>query len=195
MTIETQAQFAARLGVNRSTVTRAKQDGRLVMTDDGRVEVEASLARLEATQGVLPHQVANRERLEEARREAAKGQTPPPAAEPPCVPAPEALGVDNIGAKTKWEAYRKLKADADRSELEAALASGAAVLRAEVQRDILDAGGIILGVWETLPDRLAPLLVNIDDQARVRAILRDEIEQVQQQISAQLDGIARGRGG
>jgi len=205
LTIETQAQFAARLGVNRSTVTRAKQDGRLVMTDDGRVDVEASLASLEATQGVLPHQIANRERLEEARREQgpaqpqaqpqAQAQSPerPPAAqqEPQGPISSDTLA--KLGAKTKFEAYRKLKADADRSELETALAQGLAVLKADVQRDILDAAGIILGAWETLPDRLAPVMVGIDDQARIRAILRDEIEQLQQQISDQLNGIARGR--
>ena len=203
MTIETQARFAARLGVARSTVTRFKHEGRLVMTADGRVDVEGSLLSLEATQGVLPHQIANRERLEEARREQgpAQPQAQPQAQSPERPPAAtqEPQGpissdtLAKLGAKTKFEAYRKLKADADRSELETALAQGLAVLKADVQRDILDAAGIILGAWETLPDRLAPVMVGIDDQARIRAILRDEIEQLQQQISDQLNGIARGR--
>ena len=203
MTIETQARFAARLGVARSAVTRWKHEGRLVMTADGRVDVEGSLLSLEATQGVLPHQIANRERLEEARREQgpAQPQAQPQAQSPERPPAAQQepqgpISSDTLaklGAKTKFEAYRKLKADADRSELETALAQGLAVLKADVQRDILDAAGIILGAWETLPDRLAPVMVGIDDQARIRAILRDEIEQLQQQISDQLNGIARGR--
>ena len=203
MTIETQARFAARLGVARSTVTRFKHEGRLAMTADGRVDVEGSLLSLEATQGVLPHQIANRERLEEARREQgpAQPQAQPQAQSPERPPAAQQepqgpISSDTLaklGAKTKFEAYRKLKADADRSELETALAQGLAVLKADVQRDIMDAAGIILGAWETLPDRLAPVMVGIDDQARIRAILRDEIEQLQQQISDQLNGIARGR--
>jgi hypothetical protein len=207
MTIETQARFAARLGVARSTVTRFKHEQRLVMTADGRVDVEGSLLSLEATQGVLPHQIANRERLEEARREQgpAQPQAQPQAQSqaqsperPPAAPQEPQGPISSdtlakLGAKTKFEAYRKLKADADRSELETALAQGLAVLKADVQRDILDAAGIILGAWETLPDRLAPVMVGIDDQARIRAILRDEIEQLQQQISDQLNGIARGR--
>ena len=203
MTIETQARFAARLGVARSTVTRFKHEQRLVMTADGRVDVEGSLLSLEATQGVLPHQIANRERLEEARREQgpAQPQAQPQAQSPerPSAAQQEPQGpissdtLAKLGAKTKFEAYRKLKADADRSELETALAQGLAVLKADVQRDIMDAAGIILGAWETLPDRLAPVMVGIDDQARIRAILRDEIEQLQQQISDQLNGIARGR--
>jgi len=199
MTIETQARFAARLGVARSAVTRWKHEGRLVMTADGRVDVEGSLLSLEATQGVLPHQIANRERLEEARREQGPAQPMPQSPERPPAAQQEPQGpissdtLAKLGAKTKWEAYRKLKADADRSELETALAQGLAVLKADVQRDIMDAAGIILGAWETLPDRLAPVMVGIDDQARIRAILRDEIEQLQQQISDQLNGIARGR--
>jgi hypothetical protein len=199
MTIETQARFAARLGVARSTVTRFKHEQRLVMTADGRVDVEGSLLSLEATQGVLPHQIANRERLEEARREQVPAQPQAQAPERPPAAQQEPQGpissdtLAKLGAKTKFEAYRKLKADADRSELETALAQGLAVLKADVQRDIMDAAGIILGAWETLPDRLAPVMVGIDDQARIRAILRDEIEQLQQQISDQLNGIARGR--
>jgi hypothetical protein len=198
MTTESQSQFAERLGVHRSSVTRAKQDGRLVLVGK-LVDVEASLIAMRATQGNLPAHEANRERLAEAREDRGQAQGRGQAPDRPSAASQEAQGgissdsLAKLGAKTKWEAYRKLKADADRSELETALASGAAVLRADVQRDIMDAGGVILGAWETLPDRLAPVLVNIDDQARVRAILRDEIEQVQQQISEQLDAIARGR--
>ena len=77
--------------------------------------------------------------------------------------------------------------------IKAARARGELVLKADVRRDILDAAAIILGAWETLPDRLAPTMVGIDDQARIRAILRNEIEQLQQQISEALEGVVNGR--
>lgn len=50
MTLESKAAFARRIGVNKSTITRAAQAGRLVL-DGEQVDVEASLARWHATQG------------------------------------------------------------------------------------------------------------------------------------------------
>src|SRR5574338_705107 len=47
VTIESRAAFARRLGVARSTVTRAAQDGRLVLVGE-EIDVEASLARYKA---------------------------------------------------------------------------------------------------------------------------------------------------
>ncbi len=44
-----QTEFAAMLGVHRSYVTRLKKAGRLVLTADGRVNVQASLARVQET--------------------------------------------------------------------------------------------------------------------------------------------------
>ncbi len=50
-TTESKAQFARRLGVARSTITRAAAQGRLVLDDQGRVLVEPSLERWHATTG------------------------------------------------------------------------------------------------------------------------------------------------
>ena len=48
-TVATQADFARRLGVSRSHVTGLKHAGRLVLTDNGLVDVDASIARIDAT--------------------------------------------------------------------------------------------------------------------------------------------------
>lgn len=59
MTLETKAAFARRLGVNKSTITRAAQAGRLVL-EGGKVNVERSLAQWHATAGaVRPDMVAH----------------------------------------------------------------------------------------------------------------------------------------
>ena len=50
MTHETQAAFAKRLGVTRSYVNKLKESGRLVITEGSLVDVEASLAAIQATQ-------------------------------------------------------------------------------------------------------------------------------------------------
>lgn len=186
MPLENRTAFAARLGVNKSTVTRWAQTDRLVLTDDGQIDVEPSLRKLEATQGVLPAHAANRERLAEARRQ------DQPAPEPDlntgaAVTTDDAL--TKIGVKTKFDAWRKIKADADRAELERDLQLGRVVPKDDVRKDLTDATAIILGHWETLPDRIAPVLVGIDDQARIRAVLRDEIEQLNQRVAEELAAV------
>jgi len=56
--LESKAAFARRLGVNKSTITRAAQAGRLVLR--GRlVDVAASLERWHATQGSRPDMAAH----------------------------------------------------------------------------------------------------------------------------------------
>lgn len=49
--IESMAAFARRLGVARSTITRAAQAGRLSLTPDGQVRIAESLARWHDTRG------------------------------------------------------------------------------------------------------------------------------------------------
>lgn len=47
--LETKAEFARRLGVNRSTVTRGVQQGRILVNGKGLVLINESLARWQAT--------------------------------------------------------------------------------------------------------------------------------------------------
>ena len=49
MSTATQSEFAAILGKDKSYVTRLKQAGRLVLAEDGRVDVEASKALIAET--------------------------------------------------------------------------------------------------------------------------------------------------
>lgn len=171
MTAETQTQFAERMGVHKSTVTRWKQDGRLVLDPSGRVDVEASLHAIQATEGVAPMHVARRESLAESR-EAARAPAAAADQEPMVMDT-----LARIGAKTKFEAMRKLKAEADRAEMDRDRLRGELIERREVQKDLADAVAVILNAAETLPDRLAPVLTGVAEQTTVRAILRDEVEQ------------------
>ncbi len=51
---ETQAAFARRLNVNRSTISRAVADGRVLLNDKGQVRVDASLKDMQAAQASRP---------------------------------------------------------------------------------------------------------------------------------------------
>lgn len=75
------AEFARLLGASRSAITAHAKAGRLVLTDDGLVMVEASRARLQATvgaperagEGIVGARVMDwRERKEQAQAEMAE---------------------------------------------------------------------------------------------------------------------------
>jgi hypothetical protein len=184
-----QAEFARRAAVHRSTVTRWKQEGRLVLTDGGLVDADASLERIRATEGAAPMHMARRESLAEARTER---QAQPPAERGPASrpdPLEGLMGGDvlsKLGLKTKYEALRKLQAEADRAQMQRDLERGDLIERKAVRKDMTDAVAVILNAAETLPDRLAPLLTGVAEQSTVRAILRDEVEQFLAQVSERL---------
>jgi hypothetical protein len=66
--LESKAAFARRKGWNRSTATRYAQAGKIVVTADGLVDVEASEERLAASKDPLKEGV--RQRHERGRRSA-----------------------------------------------------------------------------------------------------------------------------
>lgn len=55
-----QAQFAKTIGVDRSYITQLKQAGRLVLAENGKVDVEASMLRIAETADPNRDDVANR---------------------------------------------------------------------------------------------------------------------------------------
>lgn len=69
MSRESKSEFARRLGVSASYVTKLAQEGRIVVVD-GQVEVEASLARMEATKDPNRDDVRQRHaKARDAKRE------------------------------------------------------------------------------------------------------------------------------
>lgn len=201
MTVETKAKFAARLGRSRSYITRLGQAGRLVLTPGNMVVVEDSIVLIDATRD---QQFAVEERWaqERAAKLAAAAAAPappdpPPAAADPEEPQPEpgadaaaATLLREIGQRTRHAKMLSAEADARSRARDDLLAAGQIIWRHEVQADLAVAVGLILAVAETLPDRLAPLLVGQQEPATVRAILHDEVETFRATVAAQLRGVA-----
>ena len=167
-TVATQADFARRLGVSRSHVTGLKHAGRLVLTDNGLVDVDASIARIDATRDPNRDDVANRHAAARERL-----QTTPPAASQPAPkdPAPHADPDESISyqaARTVKERYA-----AKTAKLEYERAIGYLVERAAVEAAVEDIMTTVRQSLEQQPHRLAPLLIGKDLDA-IRATLRQE---------------------
>ncbi len=153
MATETRSQFAARIGKDKSYVTRLADAGRLVLVGEGRsalVDIEASLMRIEETKGGRDDVAA--------RHAAEKGQQ---AAKP---------DESRVSAQTRKEA-----AQADIAEMERDKLKGMLVERDQVEQALADVVAFARQGFENFPHRVAAQLVGKDfDQ--IMATLKQEVQ-------------------
>lgn len=178
------SEFARLQGWRPSYVTKLKQAGRLVLTDTGHVDVEASRARIKASED--PNRDDVRKRHAEAR------QAPPPA-EPNDPSPPKSDAADRAGQSYTTSRAVKERYLALNAKLEYERAAGQLVETAAVQRAGTEVGAVLRGALENLPDQLAPLLAegDADREARIYAHLRDHAEQILAEISRKLEALTR----
>lgn len=194
----TRAQFARLLGVNRSTVTRWADAGRLVLLPDGSVDAEASLGRIRATSGGRDD-VAARHAAQRAAQpgpgapDRPQGDIPDPgvggSATPPVDNAPGGLS-DPAAPRTESRAdaqARKEAAAADLLEIELQ-EKRASLLPADQARQAFAAiGAAIRGALDVLPDQTAPLVAPVTDLDECHALLADAARATLSAIVAALE--------
>jgi hypothetical protein len=177
-TTETLSAFARRLSVRPSYVTKLRQNDRLVMTPDNKVEVERSLARIEATRDPNRDDVRARHARERGRKkEPGLGDTVP-------VPSPEVAQISEsyTRARSVKERYLALQAKLDYDR-----AIGLVVDTAVVQAAGMEVGTALRAALENLPDQLAPLVAPVADEDRCRRILQDHLEAILKETAARIE--------
>ena len=195
MTLETQKAFARRIGKDPSHITRLKQAGRLVM-QGGKVDVDASLARIEATSSVEPRHLANAQRFAEERaqrREQSEqgddGTVDQTGEQPKPVGASKLPPIEQLGAALKMETLRLQKAKAELANLEVDKAASLLVEREEVEFLLRDIGTALRITLEGVADRLAPVLMgHCGDLPRMHAEIEDAMTEVLHEIADKVDG-------
>ena len=155
MTTVSQAEFARMEGKARSYITALKTAGRLVMTADGKVDVEASRARIAGT--------SDPNRDDVSKRWAETRATPE-----------EPSAADKIGSSYQAARAVKEKFAAMTAKLDYERAIGKMVEKTEVANAIEDVTSVIRQTLENLPHRTAPELVGKDLDA-IRATLKQEV--------------------
>ncbi len=165
----TQRQFADHIGCRPSYVTKLKQEGRLVLTDDAkRVCVAESIARIEATRDPAKRAVAERHATERgAALQAPAGEGADKASEDPAVLA----NPDYQAARAKREHFA-----AEREEMRYRQEAGELMVAAEVEGAVASILTELRTRLEALPDVLGPQLAPVTDETQIRARLADEIE-------------------
>lgn len=176
MTLETRAEFARRMGWNRSSVTRAVQDGRVVLSGD-MVDVDASLAKIEALASPYAHHRAHAQQLEEAR------ETNPPPAD---VPAASKDSIEALNLRIKRADADKREHEAEMARMERETMAGNLIAREDVEFALDDVGATLRSLMENLPDRLAPVVHPLQSIEETHAALAEAANDVLQTMNESL---------
>jgi phage terminase Nu1 subunit (DNA packaging protein) len=159
--IVSKAQFAARLGVSRGSVTYLARRGRLVLTEDGRVDLEASIERLRRTERNMGAAIRWRDYRERTGKATGEGVEPLPEA-------------------TDYEGWRAWRAhyQALLAELRYRSALGEMLDLGHVAYALHDVGVSLRVSLEGIPDRIAAEIAPITDEAEIKAIVQREVARV-----------------
>jgi len=164
-----QSKVAALLGVSRGRITQLKNEGRLVLLADGRVNLPATLALLRDTQD--PDRVSTmRFDRAEAWLKAQGGDQSDDL--------DDASAASNPTASAYREfRVRKERALAQIAELEYRLSNGELLLVSDVRRLAADLGVRFRGELERLPDNVSPELMH-RDRIQIADRIRVEMDSV-----------------
>lgn len=187
----TQAEFAARQGWHRSTVTRLKQAGRLVM-QGARVNAAASLARIEETGG-MRFDVAERHAAQRAQQAGQKTAAAPSAGsgegEGQGAGAIAAQATETVAGERRSDAQaRKESALADLAEMDVKQKRGELIPKPDVDAALRSFGASVRAKLDVLPDQLAPILVAVADLDEIHALLAEHCRGI---LSAVADDLGR----
>lgn len=199
MSRESKAAFARRLGVHRANVTRWAQEGRVVVVD-GQVEVEASIARLDATKDPNRDDVRQRfARQRDEKRLAAAQNATAGALSTASEGTDKGEAEKNAPARNfktggpgateaepvmqAAEVFRKARAakmhyEARRAVIRVARIGGRLAEVATIRKCAGNDGATLRSMLENLPDQAAPRLAPVRDAAGVAAILGELLDDV-----------------
>jgi len=175
MTTETQAEFARRLKVNRSTINRWAGTGRVVMDGD-RVDVERSLEMIERTSGARPD-VADRHAAARGSPLRVSDGGGPPAADP---------AADKIGSSYQTARAVKEKYNALAAKLDYERSVGSLIPKEDVDAALKAMGASVRARLDVLADQLAPVVAPVVEMDEVHALLAEHFRAVLAGIAGDL---------
>ena len=174
---ETRAEFARRLKVSRAAVTQWAALGRLVLAEDGRVNVPASQTRLAATTNV---------RGGKMRAGGAGG------AQPLQLPTTDELDFRDGTLTGARIVQARVKSRLDQVELDERL--GRLIERSRFESAIADGMTAIISQFDTLAGRIAPRVAAETDVRKIQDMIDDEVARLRQDTADTLRAMIAGGG-
>lgn len=181
-------QFARLLDVSPSYVTELKAAGRLVLTDAGRVLLDASKALIANTADPAKHGVRARHAAGRAVGAADADQDRTAADEPSIDYA------DPIAVRRARALAEKAEADARRALREEQVELGQLLQADDVLHALRAAIATLRNGMENLPAILGPQLAAESDEAKCRVLITDAIEHALEETARQFAMIGRAEG-
>lgn len=194
MTTLSKAAYARHRGVDRAHVTRLGAAGRLVLTADGQVEVEASDRLIEATGGMRPDvaERAAKMRAAGAAKSAGEGQDmgqgqknePARGAQAAGGETESSGGGENASPVIQAaEVFRrartaKMHYEARRAVIRVARLQGRLAEVAKIRKCAGNDGATLRSLLENLPDQAAPRLAPVRDEAAAAQLVGDLLDDV-----------------
>lgn len=196
MTLETRAAFARRLKWNRSSVTRAVKDGRVLL--EGKfVNVEESLRRIEALAHPAPHHQAHARQLEEqrsAKTQGEGGQVMNSGAGSAQPPEKQQEGIEALNLRLKRAEADKREHEAEMTRMERETMAGNLIAREDVEFALDDFGATLRSLMESFADRLAPVVYPLQSIEETHGALADAAQDVLATMNGSLLKLARDKG-
>ena len=194
MTIESQADFARRMerhmgrAVARSTVKRWADAGRIVLADGRLVDVEASLAQLEGTQGGRTD-VADRH-AQDAKKKSSSDPSNRAGGE-----SEADMGMSSARRSRALADARIQQATAEMREMDRDEQAKRLIRVEDVNFSLDHFGATLRSLMETFADRLAPLIWPLQTLEETHAALSEAAEGVLMEMREAMQRAAGEHGG
>ncbi len=163
----TMAEFARLKGVNRSTVTKWRQKGRIRVGADGKLDPDEAERELAASASPLPHHLT-RTLSAEAGRSPDAGEIPG----------------EDVALRLKMAMVREREAKAELAEMENLKRAGELVWRKDVERVLQDVATTWRTLLEAFPARIATELAGCgSDAAAIHHLLEGAVRDLLEEMS------------
>lgn len=189
MTVISKTEFAARRGWAKSYVSKLANQDRLVLTQDGKVDLEATEALLAQTADPSKAAVADRHHQDRLQRDVYSQLSS--QVEPTALVTPPAITL--TGQLPDFQKARALREHnlAQLAEIELHKAKGALVSATAVQTGAYNAGRMLRDQLLGMPPQLAPELASMTDpweiEKHLTAAIRRSLEDAERMSSADLE--------
>lgn len=167
MSLMTQKEFALIKKVNKSTVTRWIQNGRIALVN-GLIDSEQAERSLIATESPFPHHRARKELWDEQRQ----GGAVEMAATAAPVATNATVSNEQLGYALKTESYRLQKAKAELANLELDRLARTVLDRQEVEKVLSDLAEHLKSLLDAIPAKLTSEIVRLNGDP---SLIREEI--------------------
>jgi len=187
MVMESKSDFAARLGKAPSYVTKLKDDGRLVLSADGKmVDVAASLRLIEQTAGNRQDVTDRWKNARSAKSIGDMAVDMPGREKTPQRPTTQADAAEKIGSSLQAARAVKEKYAAMTAKVEYEKLIGELENRDNVHADLRSIGAAMRSALDVFPDQVTPLVAPTLDMNEVHAILTENCTAVLRRVADEI---------